>query len=591
MTKNSTALKNETDVPPVGHKHVVLRNITELRFAHEAPEELGLQVRHSDDSEGLSTLEASIRAHGIIVPLVFKEHQGTCYVTAGNRRLKIARKIFEEQGSPLGGIAFAPTLNSDHFDGDPREIAMATNIALPPHPVDRYEVIAALVSEGMSPEDAMLRFGMTNRQYVQTMKLGTLAPELRDKWRSGEIDAAAAQALTLTDDTAEQIKIYNAIKKASAGSSGRIDAHLIKSRIVPESQRELGSLVEFLGVEELDKKGLIKQRDWFGNNHVVTDAKAIKKLAVSALDETANGLVNIRGWSWAVRAETENNTYAFGRLEPDKKGNFSTDQKAKSGCFVDIDRDGKLRIDYGRIKPGEAKKAERSKKDKTKPPASKDDGAVSRGLAFRLAGQLQRAGSEALKSNHAIAASAIIAAISSGGHVLNIQVGAMTSAKKPTSFMEVFAGALKATPQQREAMFAQIAAQALHIPGEAPLDDDAVSELFGVMTASNVSKLIAEEFDAKDYFASISHGAIMAICQACLKPDISVKVAKMKKPAAAKFATANVTGWLPKQLRTVHYKGPVESMTKGELTKLAKEVPAKMVSAKKKPVSQRGIKA
>lgn len=582
MTKTATATKNDdaTSSPAV-----VMRNIADLHFANEAPEELGLQVRHSDDSEGLPTLEASIRTHGVIVPLVIKKHDGRMYVIAGNRRLKIVRKIVEPliAGGPLR-CQLVPTVDADSYSGDPREIAMATNIALPPHPVDRYEVIAALVSEGMSPEDAMLRFGMTNRQYAQTMKLGTLAPDLRNKWRSGEFDASVAQALTLTDDQAEQIRIYNAAQKSIASTGRQVDDYQIRSKIVPDSQRELGSFVEFLSIEELDKKGLIKQRDWFGTNHIVTDAKAVKKLAMSALDEVANGLINIHGWSWAVRTETESNTYSFGRLQPDKRGGYSAEQKAQSGCFVDIDREGELRIDYGRVKPGEARKAtasDRQKKSKTKK-SSGNTGVVSGVLARRLSEQLQRAGSEALKLNHAVASSAIIAAISSGGHVLNIQVGSSSATSKPSSFVDVFTGALKATPQQREAMFAQIAAQALNVIGEAPLDDEAIADVFAALKASEIIRLVSEEFDAKDYFASIGHGAIVTICRAALGYAVGDKVAKMKKPAAAKFAASTVpsSGWLPKQLRTRHYKGAVESMTEAELTKLAKEAPKKSPAKK-----------
>ena len=587
MTKTATAMKVITTAKTA--PEIVMRNIIDLCFASEAPPELGLQVRLSDDSEGLPTLEASIRAHGVIVPLVVKDHDGKSFVTAGNRRLKILRKIYDELGKV--DALLVQTIDSDNFSGDPREIAMATNVALPPHPVDRYEVIAALVGEGMSIEDAMMRFGMSSRQFNQVMKLGTLAPSLRDKWRSGEIDASAAQAFTLTDDQDEQIRIYTSVRKAT-GANMHMDAHSIRTKIVPDSQRELGALVEFLGVDELEKEGLIKQRDWFETNHVVTDPKAVKKKAGMRLDDIAHGLVDQHGWSWAKQLDpdTKSQIYSYGRLEPDKKGGYSAEQKGRSGCFVSVDREGKLSIDYGRVKPGEGEKATASDRPKKAKKKSKGDTAVVSGvLARRLSEQLQRAGAEALKLNHAAAAASIIAAISSGGHVLSIHVGSASSSSKPASFADVFAGALKATPQQREAMFAQIAAQALNVIGEAPLDDSAISDLFGAMAASQVSKLIAEEFDAKDYFASIGHGAIVTICRAALGYDVGDKVAKMKKPAAAKFAASTVpsSGWLPKQLRTRHYKGAVESMTEGELTKLGKEAAAKNKKAPAKKAAKK----
>lgn len=567
---------------------VEMVSIFHLFFAADAPKELGLQVRKGNDEEGLPTLEASIRAHGVIVPLVVKKHKGKSYVTAGNRRLKVLRNIHGDLDVEV------PVVDSDAYPGDPREIAMATNVALPPHPVDRYEIIAALVSEGMSPDDAKIRYGLSDRQYNQIMKFGNLAPSLRDKWRDGEIDGAVAQALTMSDNQAEQEKVYATAKKSAY--DGRVDARQIKGKLVPENQRELGKLVEFIGVDELDKAGLIKQRDWFTAGHIVTDPKAIKKMATERLAAVAAELMNKQGWSWAVGIDEIDHAviYSYGHAQPDKKGNFTDEQKKKTGCILDIGYDGKLKIDYGRIKPAERKKVEAADRrasspaSKTKAKAKMDGEVVlTNALAQRLSEQLQRAGAEALKADHAVATSAVIAAISSGGHILDIHVGGAGRERKASSFVDVFNGALKATPEAREAMFAQIAAQALSIVvfngvGTMPLDDGGLQDLFESMNGSRVTDAIMREFDAKDYFSSISMGAIVDAVKCSMGGEHHTKVAKMKKPEAAKFAAANVpkTGYLPKQLRTEWYTGPVEFATEAELTKLAKKGAAKKTAKK-----------
>jgi ParB family chromosome partitioning protein len=560
--------------------------IYQLFFAADAPKELGLQVRKGSDEEGLPTLEASIRAHGVIVPLVVKKHKGKSYVTAGNRRLKLLRKIHGDLDVEV------PVVDSDAYPGDPREIAMATNVALPPHPIDRYEIIAALVGEGMSPEDAKIRFGLSDRQYNQIMKLGTLAPSLRDKWRDGEIDGAVAQALTMSDNPAEQEKVYATAKKGAY--EGRVDARNIKSRLVPDSQRELGKLVEFIGVDEIEKAGLIKQRDWFAASHVVTDPKAVKKMVVERLSAIAAELMNKQGWSWAVGIDEIDRAaiYSYGHAQPDKKGNYSDEQKKKSGCILDIGYDGKLKIDYGRVKPSERKKVEgadrRAAAPKKKAKAKDGDVVLTNALAQRLSEQLQRAGAEALKADHAVATSAVIAAISSGGHILDIHVGGPGRERKASAFADVFIGALKATPEAREAMLAQIAAQALSIvvfngAGKMPLEDEALQDMFEAMNGTRVTDAIMREFDAKDYFSSVGMGAIVDAVRCSMGGDHHTKVGKMKKPDAAKFAAANVpkTGYLPKQLRTEWYTGPVELTTESELTKLAKKGAVKKTAKKK----------
>ncbi len=221
----SNVVKLETTIPPV----VSMMPISKLHFAYEAPEALGFKVRKGNDEEGLPTLEASIRAHGIIAPLVIKQHKGTVYVVAGNRRLKLLRKIHGDDDVAI------PIVDADAYDGDVREIAMATNISLPPHPVDRYEIITTLISEGMTAEDAMQRFGMSDRQFRQTMKLGSLSPTIRELWRNGEIDAAAAQAFTLADPEDQDGILKKVQNEAKNWRNGRVEADRVLADVRGDS--------------------------------------------------------------------------------------------------------------------------------------------------------------------------------------------------------------------------------------------------------------------------------------------------------------------------------------------------------------------
>jgi ParB family transcriptional regulator, chromosome partitioning protein len=200
-------------------------------------------------------------------------------------------------------------------------------------------------------------------------------------------------------------------------------------------------------------------------------------------------------------------------------------------------------------------------------------------LAMRLSEQLQRAGAEVLKFDHAIAVSALIAGFASGGDVIDVDVDGGSMSKKPSSFAEVFSAALKSSPEQRAAMLAQVAAQALsivtHNPEKMPLEHENVADLFAAMKGPAVVKAIAAEFDAKDYFGSVSGEAIVEAVNCAMGADHAAKVAKMDKAGKAKFAIANVppTGWLPKPLRTAWYTGPVEN--KAPAKKAAKKAAKK----------------
>jgi ParB family chromosome partitioning protein len=557
MPKTAAAKRDAPPMTPVAPPTVTMIPISDLLFASDAPKELGLQVRKSNDEEGLPTLEASIRAHGVIVPLVTKAHKGKLYVTAGNRRLKILRAIHPSLD------VMVPTVDSDAYAGDPREIAMATNVALPPHPVDRYEVIAALVGEGMSHTDAMLRFGMTERQYHQTMKLGSLAPSLRDKWRANEMDGAVAQALTMTDNQAEQEKVFAAARKQAGGPP---TVYEVRSRLIPDSQRELGKLIEFVGVDHIDAAGLIKQRDWFSTNHIVTDMKAVKKMADAKLVESAHVLLE-QGWSWVVnRSDIENMSYyAYGHTQPEgKKGVFTDAQKKKSGCILDIAPDGQLKIDMGRLKPAERKQLTINPGKKAKP---KKDSLTNK-LAERLSEDLEEAIASAIGASPHVAIAALIAGFASDGHVVDVGIGG-GGFNRPKdgekNFVQVFDGALKASPEARVVMLTKIAAEAISIQihsadAKSPIDGLGLQAIVAKMDPKALNKALAENFDAKGYFDAVNLDACVAVVRCSMGDDHAAKVSKMKKGDAAKFCATHIPakGWLPKQLRTCHYSGPVE---------------------------------
>jgi len=602
---------NKTD-KTVRNPEIVMAPISDLFLATEAPKGIDLVVRNSSSGSPLTDaeLKASIYTKGIIHPLLYKVVQGKYYVIAGNRRLRILREIFAD--SPDIKV---PIQNVVDFEGDWREIAMDTNLALPPHLVERYEVIVALVKDlKLSPDDARLRFGMTPRQFDQVMALGKMSPLIREKWKAGEINAKTAQAFTLEPNPKEQDKIYEAAKKKSY--QGRVDAGDIKDRIIPANQRDAGALVAFVGIETCKKAKIIKQEDLFSTSHIVTDIKALNKLAGDKLSVKCIDLVDDDGWSWAIpENKIEGNSWSYGRIEPSisakptavekarlaeikqlldsnsagneyddgplideqkkieeaiKARGYTAAQRAKGGCIVKINHDGALAIEYGRVKPEEKKKVASSERPKSTRPKTGKDAMMTSALIERLSTQLQKAGAEVLKTDHAVAVSALIAGFASAGDVIDVKAGiGAIRGSRTSSFGQVFVAALESTPEQRAAMLAQIAAQALSIitynPLSLPLSDENIFSLFKALKGPAVEKAIANAFDIKDYFAAVSGDVIVEAIKCVMGSDHAAKVAKMDKGTKTKFAVENLsfakTGWLPKPLRTAWYMGPTETET------------------------------
>lgn len=588
MSKASAALKTEAR-PASVPIHMV--SIGELFLASEAPKGVDLQVRDSGRGSPLTDeeLKASIYNNGIIHALIWKEHAGKKYVVAGNRRLRFLREIFADNMSVQ-----VKTENVADYPGDWRDVAMDTNLALPPHVVERYEMIARIAKDEKLPElEVCRRYGMSDSQYQRVMALAKMAPVVRQAWKDAKIDARTAQAFTLEPDPKEQERIYNKLVKESQrwrdgeDDDFRIDHHDVRSAIVPHTQREAGKLVAFVGVDAVRKAKLFKQEDLFGNDHVVTDLKGLNKLVGDRMAAEKKALLE-QGWSWVVRKEElQGQEYQYGDARTND-GTYTVDQMKRSGCILKIGHAGELEIVYGKIKPQERAKAAAADRRETAPAKPKKktkpgEVPLTNALAERLSQQLEAAISEAIPAAPRVAVAAIIAGFASMGDVVNVDVGKGDPKKKSGNFEQIFAGALKASPEEQAVMLAAVAAAALDIQvmgagARQPKDNAGLQALVAALPKDVVNKFVAAHFDAKDYYSSIGLQAIVDAVSCSMGPDFARDVAKMKKAQAAKFAIEHLPGrgYLPPALRTAHYSGPVEkAAAKAPAKKTAKKAKAK----------------
>lgn len=576
---------------PTVDTHLVPINL--LFLAAEAPKGASLVVRDSTRGSPLTDaeLKASLNTVGLLRPLLFKTFEEKQYIVSGNRRLRMLRELFAD-ASP--DKALIQVQNIDDFGGDWREVAMDENLSLPPHLVERYEMIVTLTKDmKLSAKDAQLRFGMTDRQFNQVMALGKMAPIVRQAWKAGEIDARTAQAFTLESDPKEQEKIFTSLKK-----SDNLAHHTVQYRIRPQAQQDVARLVQFVGTEAIQRAKLIKQQDFFHDAHIITDVKAVKKLAGDKLVGICQELIGA-GWSWALSKEDlDGPEYNYGHSNPtgkptdeDPGAGFSPAQRSKTGCIVTISHDGTLKIDYGRSKPADRKKIERAEKPKPAKKAGKAaEPVISNSLIQRLSETLEKGISAAMVATPDVAAAALIAGFGSGGHIIDVDIGKDTNhVKNPEAdFVSIFEGAVKASQETKIVMLTQIAMRALSlviydVNAKQPIDDKAFKAMVQKMRGVDVQRELLVAFDAKNYFSSVGMPMIITAVKSAMSTDHAAKVSKMKKAAAVAFAVANVmpTGWLPEQLRTVHYKGPTE--TKSKPVKAAKKAkPAAKKKSKKK---------
>jgi ParB family transcriptional regulator, chromosome partitioning protein len=577
-------------------RSVSVAQLDSLHLASEAPPEAGLMIRHSQDNpEAFATLQASLAAVGVLLPLLVTDLGSRTYVIAGNRRLRALRGL-SEQGR-IAADYVVPITRIDGSDSEEvsvAEIALMANIALPLHPVDRYEVLAAVV-DGHDASSVGERWGLTDLQVKQTLALGRLAPAVRDAWRAGRVNRSAAEAFTLEPDFREQEKLLTELLK----NSNTVWDSRVRTAIMGDA-RDVGRHVLFVGAEAYEAAGGLVNRDLFGTDHRVSDRKLLMRMVDEKIAERCNSLI-AAGWSFAAVRPT--NYYSYQRMPPAKRmptpeqrdelkrlemlsgGNddednegelseaidalkdaialnsYSPAERAKSGVFVYVAEDGALHLDGAMVAPKTARaeqveKRKLSAKQKAMEQGEPSGKPASAVLESKLAQWLTEAAASTLLGEKRaspytkVALAAVAAGIRSGGEICEIKL--VRDTNKPQAltetFAEAFRTAMKQTMSELYNDIAVLAAAALRL--------ETSGEGSAVLCCALNEKLFRDQlvtrFDRETYFASRPKTAnLAALAEMGMKEDAIAAVAKAPaaKVAALCLNEALDSKWLPPQLR------------------------------------------
>ena len=132
-----------------------------------------------DPKEDVGELAASIKAHGILQPLVV-HGQGKGYeVLVGHRRLAAAKVL---------GLELVPAIQVKAEEAAALEILVTDNAHhSPPDPLREAEAVAALMKGGTwSVRDVADRLGKSVRWVAQRRAMADLDPKIVDRWRAGK---------------------------------------------------------------------------------------------------------------------------------------------------------------------------------------------------------------------------------------------------------------------------------------------------------------------------------------------------------------------------------------------------------------------
>lgn len=511
---------------------------------------------------------ASIREKGVIEPLIVRKNGKGFTITNGSKRFDalvwLREKEEESQGKPVTGDFPVPVIVREESDEDARDTSLIVNIVRSGmHPADEVEAFAQQKAAGKSIGDIAALYGIDERRVRQRLALGQLAPCILDAWRKGHMTAETAQAFTLAASKKEQEKIFKQLS-----DDEDLDAWNVKDAVAGDRNGDVGQLVAFVGIDAYVKRGGKVTEDLFGTDHIVSDEKLARTMADERMEAECTKLV-ADGWSFAVHKGKVRDSWNYGRITNNVKltkeeedriaqlqpvsdaddgdrsdmardeieriqyeasiRSFTKEQKARSGCFVSIGRDGSLEVEPGYIKPAEKTKAKEAEKTEraAERKAGKDTGpekkvpeprALSNAMLERLRVQRLKAIKACIVEDH-----------SDADELVQLLAKIIASQIKPDR------------------------------PSWMPREvGDNLEKIASLMTGAKINAHLRKAFDANDYFSGAPKSFVLKAITEAVNADEARKIGGKTKADIAKFALANVVknGWLPPELRTAHYDGP-----------------------------------
>ena len=250
--------------------------------------------------EAMAELEASIKAHGLLLPLIAEafitegDASRACVVDGG-RRLAALRNLVAAGDLPEGHPV--PCVLVDVLiDGDHTEVSLAANSGREDlHPVDQALAFRALRDEGATDKDLAARFGTSPRTVQRRLRMARAAPELLARCRKGELSLAALEAVTVEPDPQRQIR---AVEVVEAAGNEYDEAGAIRARLTKEKAPVNDKVARFVGLEAYEAAGGACTRDLFAESDApawLDDPVLLEQLALEKLDEAAKA-ERASGW-------------------------------------------------------------------------------------------------------------------------------------------------------------------------------------------------------------------------------------------------------------------------------------------------------
>lgn len=162
------------------------------------------QPRKFIDDDRLKELSESIRADGVLQPVVVRRRGAAYELVMGERRLRAAR---------LAGVTKIPVVIRDVSDADALRLAIVENIQRENlNPIEEAQAYRRLISEfSVSQADVAGMVGKDRSSVANTIRLLNLPEEVQGMIQEGALSAGHARALLALTTQKEQLVLARRI--------------------------------------------------------------------------------------------------------------------------------------------------------------------------------------------------------------------------------------------------------------------------------------------------------------------------------------------------------------------------------------------
>jgi len=354
-------------------------------------------MRNGRKEPDVSDILPSVRARGILQPLLVRPDGDDYEIVAGRRRYFAAKVVAAEQGGidPLPCAVMAPG-----DDAAALEASLIENVArLAPDEMTQYEAYVRLTREGKSVAEIASTFGLDEREVKQRLALGNLLPKIREAYRRGDIDSESIRHLTLA--TKAQQKEWLALfedPKAFAPTGYHLKQWLFGGQ----------SIATKVALFPLDQYPGPIVADLFGEESYFGDADRFWELQNQAIAAKRDALLEA-GWSDVAILEPGRSFATWEHVKtPKKKG---------GKVFVTVSQRGEVEFHDGWLTMKEARRNDKRKASGEKGNTAKAQPPMSKGLQNYLELHRHAVARLALLANPGTALRLLVAhAVAPSGH-------------------------------------------------------------------------------------------------------------------------------------------------------------------------------